>query len=1216
MVDGPAEVRSASCRLVLVVALSLLLVCPVRAQMSDPTRQLFQAVDVNDMAAVQKNIADGADLKAKDVNGMTAADLAVDKGHFIIAHYLLSEGAKRKSLAPTASSRPVVDGAIPQPPLKVIEPAPTAAMLVTGKKSMPALPAPVIAASGISDGNPDRFELAPRKPQAPVARRPVADPEPAVPHRSKAEPVVPDMLASAPPESTPAGAFGAPPDMRPPEGLPIEAMDQNIASGSAATTDTSAVRDGAARQGTHRQPAGPGNDPLKSSEPHMPDTQDLPDSVLGQVGTFFKNLVASVTPETVGQSGNAPKPLQKAAAPTDLPGNLTAGTPADMPVPDLMETVEASTVPPASGDQPDRAHDDLAARLLQPAGPVLPDAPPPDPVGSSSDLAPSSHEMALMDAIAQPVTTDAPPVAQPPADPSSADRTFNRIKNLLSPDKPKEDEFGLPVIDPSSPQSRDAVESVLSQLDGGGNLDDPPGPETGPVREPVRAQDTAEPRAYESDAMRARLQRIDDAMSRTVTVDTAAILAAGRRKYSRMPAGIEPNAIDVPAPEQASAPALAVNQNLTPRSTPAARLSGRVDKIRRMENPNEKPPVPVTDVSRQPGTGQAAAPSADKPPTIVDRLIGFFSDNRDKTPGGRPSDRQVAVRSDYRSVPDAGQDAPVPDTTTSTKAGGGPVNIANLQEFQQPDETRPLASVPPGQERGDVPPQFLNQLSGLFNDQGSAREQGWAAKIKPAKATGAAADPGSSGSGPASPWVTTSRLNVGADRPMAVVKVTRTDIPEPSAVIAESHNMVKQPTAGESGQPYADPLKAPDVTAKPSGKAFFSRLTDLFQPKNSGELPRDSLLLEPDEKLSTTYEALRGDVKVASRTTNDGRTYWPITELTKADPPPTPTRSVQSLTTTSLSGVTLTMGESVNLENTFPPGKQGRDQRNQCVKKNRGTTLFCIEPVDWPAAISDSFQIATILYTGPMAITRFDQGTAVRFHSLFKSDDLQKVIDYYKKRLGEPTEIWNRSIAPLAQPRQDNPTVSWRNRDPETNAVTILEIRKYDDARGGFPDTRRGVVMLYYANSPTIFPQVSAHELMQLKRVAKKTETEAEMKPSTDVSAPPKSSAVSPDELFGTPVPAGSTPAPATNAIDTAPPASDNAAPTPGLDDLLRDSNASPSPAIPGGPSPPANDTPALDDLLKNLNPAPRGATTSGQTKNAPSPDPLQLLPADQPALN
>jgi len=48
--------------------------------------------------------------------------------------------------------------------------------------------------------------------------------------------------------------------------------------------------------------------------------------------------------------------------------------------------------------------------------------------------------------------------------------------------------------------------------------------------------------------------------------------------------------------------------------------------------------------------------------------------------------------------------------------------------------------------------------------------------------------------------------------------------------------------------------------------------------------------------------------------------------------------------------------------------------------------------------------------------------------------------------------------------------------------ISVLEIRKFDDSRGGFPDTNRGAVMLYHFNAPSIFPQVSSHELMRLRR--------------------------------------------------------------------------------------------------------------------------------------
>ncbi len=72
-------------------------------------------------------------------------------------------------------------------------------------------------------------------------------------------------------------------------------------------------------------------------------------------------------------------------------------------------------------------------------------------------------------------------------------------------------------------------------------------------------------------------------------------------------------------------------------------------------------------------------------------------------------------------------------------------------------------------------------------------------------------------------------------------------------------------------------------------------------------------------------------------------------------------------------------------------------------------------------------------------------------------------------------------MAPLAQPRKPNPTVVWQSIAPVTNLVTTLEVRMYDDNRGGFPDTKRGAVYLYHEWSQSVFPQVSAVELMLLR---------------------------------------------------------------------------------------------------------------------------------------
>ncbi len=61
-----------------------------KAVLNEITRKLFMAVELNDMPTVKSSIEAGADLFQQNADGMTAADLAVDKGHFIVAHYLLS----------------------------------------------------------------------------------------------------------------------------------------------------------------------------------------------------------------------------------------------------------------------------------------------------------------------------------------------------------------------------------------------------------------------------------------------------------------------------------------------------------------------------------------------------------------------------------------------------------------------------------------------------------------------------------------------------------------------------------------------------------------------------------------------------------------------------------------------------------------------------------------------------------------------------------------------------------------------------------------------------------------------------------------------------------------------------------------------------------------------------------------------------------------------
>jgi hypothetical protein len=60
------------------------------------TSQLFQAVQANDLAAVQASVGEGADVEARDRWGMTPTDIAIDRGHYRIAHFLVSVRNSRR----------------------------------------------------------------------------------------------------------------------------------------------------------------------------------------------------------------------------------------------------------------------------------------------------------------------------------------------------------------------------------------------------------------------------------------------------------------------------------------------------------------------------------------------------------------------------------------------------------------------------------------------------------------------------------------------------------------------------------------------------------------------------------------------------------------------------------------------------------------------------------------------------------------------------------------------------------------------------------------------------------------------------------------------------------------------------------------------------------------------------------------------------------------
>ena len=178
---------------------------------------------------------------------------------------------------------------------------------------------------------------------------------------------------------------------------------------------------------------------------------------------------------------------------------------------------------------------------------------------------------------------------------------------------------------------------------------------------------------------------------------------------------------------------------------------------------------------------------------------------------------------------------------------------------------------------------------------------------------------------------------------------------------------------------------------------------------------------------------------------------------------------------------TLALGESLTLDVDVPARRAKAADAWSCIDKKRGTVRFCVEAVRWPASIETHFDVGTTLYNGAKAVVRYDGERATSAYALFDTDAFETVSRHLTERFGDPATRTSRTIAPLAKPRMENPVLAWRAADPTSGRTASLELRQYDDARGGFPDLRYGVVLLRWESAQPIFPLVSALDLMMLK---------------------------------------------------------------------------------------------------------------------------------------
>ena len=119
------------------------------------------------------------------------------------------------------------------------------------------------------------------------------------------------------------------------------------------------------------------------------------------------------------------------------------------------------------------------------------------------------------------------------------------------------------------------------------------------------------------------------------------------------------------------------------------------------------------------------------------------------------------------------------------------------------------------------------------------------------------------------------------------------------------------------------------------------------------------------------------------------------------------------------------------------------------------------------------------MYGGAKSIVRYDDGKATFVHALFPSASFEAVLGHFERRFGPPTDRQELWLTSLSSPARSNPMSAWWS--IEGDAVTTLQIRKYDDTRGGFPDMEYGAISLHVQGAKPIFPLLSTANLMLLK---------------------------------------------------------------------------------------------------------------------------------------
>ena len=396
-----------------------------------------------------------------------------------------------------------------------------------------------------------------------------------------------------------------------------------------------------------------------------------------------------------------------------------------------------------------------------------------------------------------------------------------------------------------------------------------------------------------------------------------------------------------------------------------------------------------------------------------------------------------------------------------------------LEPAASPASAEPVAAAPEGEESG-----FISNMLGLLKDAISAPPEAESAE-EPVVAFGEAK--------PAQEESPDDDTAKAPDKPQVVSA-------EPPSPVETAAAPSVEPAAS------AEPIAAPEDEEPGFISNMLGQLKESISAANDSESAEETVVAfsqakpapgqeESEGAAKAPGQALAGAEPAKKASESKPKFYERLAKFLSLDtePPSRVKRRKRARANTETALIRFPIperpseflkGVALNLSGTPDLGRHA-PATESCISKNRGRVLFCIEPVAWPDTLLPHFQVSTYMYSGAKSIVRYDDGEATFVHAVFPSASFEAVLDHFERRFGPPTDQQELWLTSLSSPVRSNPMAAWWS--IEGSSVTSLQIRKFDDTRGGFPDMEFGAISLHIQGAKPIFPLLSTANLMLLK---------------------------------------------------------------------------------------------------------------------------------------